>query len=77
MDKVGRPGRGTPAVRTKWERPVTSAPLVVTSLAGSRPTPITLMETHRAISAIGVDDAGELYLTDLSGGELVRLVDAS
>ena len=39
--------------------------------------PITLLETHRAISAIGVDDAGEVYLTDLSGGELVRLVDAS
>ena len=38
--------------------------------------PITLLETHRAISAIGVDDAGEVYLTDLSGGELVRLVDA-
>ncbi len=38
--------------------------------------PITLMETGRSISAFGVDDAGEVYLTDL-GGALVKLVPAA
>jgi glucose/arabinose dehydrogenase len=38
--------------------------------------PIVLAETHRAISSIGTDEAGEVYLTDLSGGELLRLVPA-
>ncbi len=39
--------------------------------------PITLLETGRAISSIGVDDAGEVYLTDLTGGAVLRLVPAS
>jgi glucose/arabinose dehydrogenase len=38
--------------------------------------PITLLETGRPISSIGTDDAGEVYLTDLSGGALLRLVPA-
>ncbi|HEY4190003.1 MAG TPA: PQQ-dependent sugar dehydrogenase [Candidatus Limnocylindrales bacterium] len=46
-------------------------------LDASEQAPITLLETHRAISAIGVDDAGEVYLTDLSGGDLLKLVAAS
>jgi glucose/arabinose dehydrogenase len=37
-------------------------------------TPTTLLETGRSISSIGIDDAGEVYLTDLAGGELLRLV---
>ncbi len=39
--------------------------------------PITLLETGRSISSIGTDDAGEVYLTDLTRGELLRLVPAS
>jgi glucose/arabinose dehydrogenase len=38
--------------------------------------PVTLAETGRAISSIGVDDAGEVYLTDLAGA-LLRLVPSS
>ena len=45
-------------------------------LDASERVPITLLETHRAISAIGVDDEGEVVMTDLSGGELLRLVAA-
>jgi glucose/arabinose dehydrogenase len=36
--------------------------------------PITLLETGRAISSIGTDDAGEVYLTDIARGELLKLV---
>jgi glucose/arabinose dehydrogenase len=38
--------------------------------------PIPLLETGRAISSIGTDEAGEVVLTDLGGGELLRLVPA-
>ena len=38
--------------------------------------PITLLETDRSISGFGIDDAGEVYLTDL-GGALVKLVPAA
>jgi glucose/arabinose dehydrogenase len=38
--------------------------------------PIVLAETHRAISSIGTGDDGEVYLTDIAGGELLRLVPA-
>ena len=38
--------------------------------------PIVLMETGRSISSFGVDDTGEVYLTDL-GGTLLRLTPAS
>ena len=38
--------------------------------------PITLLETGRSISSIGTDEAGEVVLTDLGGGELLRLVPA-
>lgn len=33
-----------------------------------------LLETGRAISSFGEDEAGELYVTDLAGGELLRVV---
>jgi glucose/arabinose dehydrogenase len=39
--------------------------------------PIVLAETHRAISSIGIDEEGEVYLTDLSSGDLLRLVPGS
>ena len=38
--------------------------------------PITLLETGRSISSIGTDDAGEVYLTDLRSGELLKLIPA-
>ncbi len=38
--------------------------------------PITLLETGRPISSIGTDGAGEVYLTDLGSGALLRLVPA-
>jgi len=39
-------------------------------------TPTVLLQTGRNISSIGTDDAGETYLTDISGGELLRLTAA-
>ena len=39
-------------------------------------TPVTLLDTGRSISSIGTDEAGEVYLTDIGGGELLRLVPA-
>ncbi len=39
--------------------------------------PITLLETGRSVSSIGIDEDGEVYLTDLAGGQLLRLVPAS
>ena len=38
--------------------------------------PFTLLETGRSISSIGIDETGEVVLTDLGGGELLRLVPA-
>ena len=37
-------------------------------------TPTTLVDTHRAISSFGEDEAGELYLTDLASGGLYQVV---
>ena len=44
--------------------------------AGTTPPqdPLTLAETGRRISSIGTGDDGEVYLTDLAGGQLLRLV---
>ncbi len=41
----------------------------------ARQPPITLTETGRAISSLGIGEDGEVYLTDLGGGALLRLVD--
>lgn len=38
--------------------------------------PVLLAETGRTVSALGEDEAGEAYLTDLSDGVLLRLVPA-
>jgi glucose/arabinose dehydrogenase len=38
--------------------------------------PFVLAETGRSISSIGIDGTGEIVLTDLGGGELLRLVSA-
>ena len=43
---------------------------------GGQQVPVKLLETGRSISSIGTDDAGEVYLTDLRRGELLRLVPA-
>jgi glucose/arabinose dehydrogenase len=42
-------------------------------LDGAQP-PILLAETGRSISSIGLDEDGEVVMTDHAGGELVRLV---
>jgi glucose/arabinose dehydrogenase len=39
-------------------------------------TPTTLVDTHRAISSFGQDEAGELYLTDLASGGLYQVISA-
>jgi glucose/arabinose dehydrogenase len=44
--------------------------------SGGPQTPTVILETGRNISSIGTDDAGEVYLTDISGGELLRLTAA-
>jgi glucose/arabinose dehydrogenase len=36
--------------------------------------PVELLSTDRALSSFGVDRAGELYVTDLAAGELLRIV---
>ncbi len=36
--------------------------------------PVILLRSQRQISSFGEDDAGELYLTDLGGGEIYRVV---
>jgi glucose/arabinose dehydrogenase len=36
--------------------------------------PVTLLETGASVSSIGTGDDGEVYLTDLSGGQVLRLV---
>ncbi len=40
----------------------------------ARQPPITLFETGRAISSLGTGEDGEIYLTDIAGGALLRLV---
>jgi len=37
-------------------------------------SPVVLAETDRSISSFGEDEAGELYVTDLRSGELLRVV---
>ncbi|HEY3334538.1 MAG TPA: PQQ-dependent sugar dehydrogenase [Candidatus Limnocylindrales bacterium] len=44
-------------------------------LDGSQP-PIVLAETGRNVSSIGIDEDGEVWLTDVGGGALLRLVPA-
>jgi glucose/arabinose dehydrogenase len=41
---------------------------------GGAQSPVPLLSTGLAISSIGTDDAGEVYLTDLNGGTVVELV---
>ena len=41
----------------------------------ARQASITLTETGRAISSLGTGEDGEVYLTDIAGGALLRLVD--
>ena len=40
---------------------------------GAQP-PILVLETGRSISSIGLDEDGEVVMTDLAGGEVVRLL---
>jgi hypothetical protein len=47
------------------------------SAASGRQEPVLLAETNRAISSFGENDAGSLYATDLSSGELLQVVGQS
>ncbi len=42
--------------------------------SGGQQSPVRLLSTGLAISSIGTDDQGEVYLTDLGGGTVQRLV---
>ena len=44
-------------------------------LAGQ--APVVILESHRAISSFGEDEAGECYLTDLASGDLLQVVATS
>jgi hypothetical protein len=53
---------------------------IIWALAAEQPNSQPLVEvlrSERAISSFGVDESGEMYLTDLSSGEVLHLVDAS
>jgi glucose/arabinose dehydrogenase len=39
--------------------------------------PVVLLESRRAISSFGEDEAGELYVTDLASGDLLQVVAAT
>ena len=41
---------------------------------GVEQTPTVLAATGRNISSIGIDEDGEVWLTDVAGGALLRLV---
>jgi glucose/arabinose dehydrogenase len=40
------------------------------------PAPITLLETRASLSSISTGDDGEIYLTDVAGGRVLRLLPA-
>ena len=42
-----------------------------------RPTPRVLLESGISVASFGEDEAGELYIVDLTGGRLLRVVEAS
>ena len=44
--------------------------------SGGDQTPVKLLSTGFALSSIGTDDTGEVYLTDLNGGTVERLIPA-
>ena len=47
----------------------------IDAAAEGRVDPVQLLGSDRSISSFGVDESGEMYLTDLGAGELLRLVD--
>jgi glucose/arabinose dehydrogenase len=52
----------------------------IRAVAGDGPAgqaPRVVLESHRAISSFGEDEAGELYLTDLASGDLLQIVAAA
>ena len=44
--------------------------------AAERPAPRVLLESGVAVSSFGEDESGELYVVDLAGGRLFRIVEA-
>ncbi|HEX7474019.1 MAG TPA: PQQ-dependent sugar dehydrogenase [Candidatus Limnocylindrales bacterium] len=52
----------------------------IRSIAANGPAgqaPVVVLESHRAISSFGEDEAGEMYLTDLASGDLLQVVAAA
>ena len=49
----------------------------VTAAGAPGQAPVVVLESHRAISSFGEDEAGELYLTDLASGDLLQVVATS
>ena len=47
----------------------------IDAAAEGRVDPVQLLGSDRSISSFGVDESGEMYMTDLAAGELLRLVD--
>ena len=46
----------------------------VDASAPRRREPVILLETNRAISSFGEDEEGELYVTDLRGGDVLQVI---
>jgi hypothetical protein len=44
--------------------------------ASADPAPRVLAETGGAVASFGEDEAGELYVVDLAGGRILRVVGA-
>jgi glucose/arabinose dehydrogenase len=44
--------------------------------AAGKPAPRVLLESGLSVSSFGEDEAGELYVVDLAGGRLFRVVEA-
>ncbi|MFH0751912.1 MAG: glucose dehydrogenase, partial [Chloroflexota bacterium] len=44
--------------------------------AAERPTQRVLLDARIALASFGEDEAGELYVVDLAGGRLLRVVAA-
>jgi len=45
--------------------------------AAARPTPRVLLESGLSVASFGEDEAGELYVVDLAGGRIFRVVEAA
>jgi glucose/arabinose dehydrogenase len=67
-------GEGIPALRGAYVFSDYCSGLVfaIDAAGPDQQVPVTLLETDRRVGSLGLDEAGELYLVDLAGGELLR-----